>query len=90
VKTVSIGGVGGRPGLDNVTNGGPFRQSGSCQEHISGVYRMPCFWLRVSVRLAVARRHYIPWHCATCGQIGYGSDGERPTSCKRALTAGRL
>ena len=31
-----------------------------------------------------------PWHCATCGQTGYGSDGERPTSCKRALTAGRL
>ena len=31
-----------------------------------------------------------PWHCDTCGQTGYGSDGERPTSCKRALTAGRL
>ena len=30
------------------------------------------------------------WHCATCGQTGYGADGERPTSCKRALTAGRL
>jgi hypothetical protein len=31
-----------------------------------------------------------PWHCATCGQTGYGSDGGRPTSCKRGLTAGRL
>jgi hypothetical protein len=30
------------------------------------------------------------WHCATCGQTGYAADGERPTSCKRALTAGRL
>ena len=30
------------------------------------------------------------WHCSTCGQTGYAADGERPTSCKRALTAGRL
>jgi hypothetical protein len=31
-----------------------------------------------------------PWYCATCGQTGYGSDDEGPTSCKQALTAGRL
>ena len=31
-----------------------------------------------------------PLHCATCGQTGYGSDSERPSSCKRWLTAGRL
>jgi hypothetical protein len=31
-----------------------------------------------------------PWHYTTCGQTGYGSDGERPTSCKKGLTAGRL
>jgi hypothetical protein len=44
-------------------------------------------WRRQDLR---ATGGLAPWHCVTCGQTGYGSEGERPTSCKRALTAGRL
>jgi len=49
--------------------------------------RRRCDWRRQDWR---STGGLAPWHCANCGQTGYGSDGERPTSCKRGLTAGRL
>lgn len=46
-----------------------------------------CNWRRQDWR---STGNPAPWHCATCGQTGYGADEERPTRCKRGLTAGKL